>query len=160
MSVAILGSLLRTAVPGIGRWCVAHALLAAASSWVLIAGGRPNRFAVIGASFITLTAVLLLVQGTRQFFGNRPSRHDESAAFVIILATLAYFTFASPNLDARVGLISAFLAAMGTRWAIESSVASHRLRPLSCAPATLWGAWAERSSQSSSSMLQRPMRWR
>jgi diguanylate cyclase (GGDEF)-like protein len=110
MSVAILGSLLRTAVPGIGRWCVAHALLAAASSWVLIAGAQPGQFVTIGASLITLMAVLLLVQGMRQFFGKGSARHEESAAFVIIFVALVYFTCASPNIDARVALISIFLA--------------------------------------------------
>ncbi|PTB17941.1 GGDEF domain-containing protein [Trinickia symbiotica] len=109
MSVAILGSLLRTAVPGIGRWCVAHALLAAASSWVLIAGAQSGQFVMIGASLITLMAVLLLVQGMRQFFGKGSARHEESAAFVIVSLALVYFTYVSPNIDARVTLISIFL---------------------------------------------------
>jgi len=110
MSVAILGSLLRTAVPGIGRWCVAYALLAAASSWVLIAGSQPGQIVIIGASLITFVAVLLLVQGTRQFFGKGSQRHLESAGFVIVFVALVYFTCVSPNIDARVALISIFLA--------------------------------------------------
>jgi diguanylate cyclase (GGDEF)-like protein len=89
---------------------VAYALLAAASSWVLIAGGQPGQFVTIGASLITLVAVLLLVQGTRQFFGKGSARHEESAAFVIVFAALVYFTCVSPNIDARVALISIFLA--------------------------------------------------
>jgi diguanylate cyclase (GGDEF)-like protein len=110
MSVAILGSLLRTAVPGIGRWCVAHALLAAASSWALIAGAPPGRFVMVGVSLIALIAVLLLVQGMRQFFGKGAARHEESAAFVIIFIALVYFTCVSPNVDARVALVSIILA--------------------------------------------------
>ncbi|MEM5330462.1 GGDEF domain-containing protein [Paraburkholderia sp. JHI2823] len=110
MSVAILGSLIRTAVPGIGRWCAAHALLAAASSWVLIVGAAPGQFVMVGVSLITLTAVLLLVQGTRQFFGKDAARHEESAAFVAIFVALVYFTCVSPNVDARVTLVSICLA--------------------------------------------------
>ena len=110
MSVAILGSLLRTAVPGIGRWCVAHALLAAASSWVLITGTQPGRFVMIGVSLLALIAVLLLVQGMRQFFGKGSARREESAAFVIIFIALVYFTCVSPNIDARVALVSITLA--------------------------------------------------
>jgi diguanylate cyclase (GGDEF)-like protein len=110
MSVAILGSLLRTSVPGISRWCVAYALLAAAALWVLTAGAQPRQFVIIGASLIALVAALLLVQGTRQFFGKGPARHEESAAFVTAFVALVYFTCVSPNIDARVALISILLA--------------------------------------------------
>ena len=108
MSVAILGSLLRTAVPGIGRWCVAHALLATASAWVLIAGAQPGQFVTLGAALVTLTAVLLLVQGMRQFFGKGPARREETAAFVIAAVALVYFTFVSPNIGAKTGVVSVF----------------------------------------------------
>ena len=110
MSVANLGSLLRTAVPGIGRWCMAYALLAVASAWVLIAGAQPGQFVIVGASLITLVAVLLLVQGTRQFFGKGPVRHKESAALVIVFVALVYFTCVSPNIGARIALVSVSLA--------------------------------------------------
>ncbi|WP_233177079.1 GGDEF domain-containing protein [Ralstonia sp. ASV6] len=110
MSVAILGSLLRTAVPGIGRWCMAHALLATASAWVLIAGAHPGQLVILGASLITLTAVLLLVQGMRQFFGKGSARHEETGAFVIASVALVYFTFVSPNIGARIGVVSIFFA--------------------------------------------------
>lgn len=110
MSVAVLGSLLRTAVPGIGRWCVAHALLTAASSWVFIAGAQPGQIVTLGAALITLAAVLLLVQGMRQFFGKDPAWHVESAAFAIVCVALVYFTCVSPNIDAKVALTSSLLA--------------------------------------------------
>jgi len=110
MSVAILGSLLRTAVPGIGRWCVAHALLAAASAWVLIAGAQPGQFVTIGAALIMLTAVLLLVQGMRQFFGKGSTRHEETAAFVFIFVALVYFTSVSPNIGVKIALVSILFA--------------------------------------------------
>lgn len=110
MSVAILGSLLRTAVPGIGRWCVAHALLATAAVWVLIAGTHAGQFVALGAALVTLTAVLLLVQGMREFFGKGPARHEETGAFVIASVALAYFTFVSPNIGAKIGIVSIFFA--------------------------------------------------
>ncbi|MGM3276704.1 GGDEF domain-containing protein [Ralstonia sp. 24A2] len=110
MSVAILGSLLRTAVPGIGRWCMAHALLATASAWVLIAGAHPGQFITLGAALVTLTAVLLLVQGMRQFFGKGSARHAETGAFVIASVALVYFTFASPNIGAKIGIVSILFA--------------------------------------------------
>jgi diguanylate cyclase (GGDEF)-like protein len=110
MSVAILGSLLRTGVPGIGRWCVAHALLGIALAWILVTGAQPGPFATTGAAFIALTALLLLVQGMRQFFGKGYARHDETAAFVIAFAAVVYFTYVSPNIGGKIAVVSILLA--------------------------------------------------
>ncbi|MFX1765713.1 GGDEF domain-containing protein [Paraburkholderia sp. A1RI-2L] len=110
MSVAILGSLLRTAVAGVGRWCFAYALLASASSWVLVVGNQPGPGAILGVLLLTLGAVMLLVQGMRQFFGLSPVRRDESVAIVIVVVALAYFTCVSPDLHARVTLASIVFA--------------------------------------------------
>lgn len=110
MSVAILGSLRRAAVPGVGRWCLSYALLAVVSAGVLFAGDRPRPLAIVAISFMTIAAITLLLQGTRQFFGMKPMRHAELAAFGVIFAALAYFTFISPNVEARVVCLSGFLA--------------------------------------------------
>lgn len=106
MSVAILGSLARTALPGVIRWCLGYALLAASSVWILLAGMAGGAITIIGVSFLTLGAVLLLVQGTRCFFGAPPVRRDEWLALVVCCAALAYFTVISPNIGARGVLIS------------------------------------------------------
>jgi diguanylate cyclase (GGDEF)-like protein len=110
MSVAILGSLRRTAVPGIDRWCAAYALLAVVSLYMLLAGDRLNPIAIVGTALATFLAVALLVQGTRQFFGMRPVRRVESVAFVIVVVAMVYVTCVSPNIPARVALVSAVLA--------------------------------------------------
>lgn len=110
MSVAILGSLRRTAVPGVGRWCMAYALLAVVSAGVLLVGDRPRPLAVITISFTTIAAVTLLLQGTRQFFGMKPTRSAELVAFAAAFAALVYFTFISPNIGARVVCLSVVLA--------------------------------------------------
>ncbi|WP_322013702.1 GGDEF domain-containing protein [Paraburkholderia sp. J12] len=110
MSVAILGSLHRAAMPGIGRWCVGYALFAVASSAIIMAGDRPHPPAIIAISFVAFVAVLVLVQGTRQFFGLRPVRYAELAAFVLVCAALVYFTYVSPSSESRVVLISIAMA--------------------------------------------------
>lgn len=110
MSVAILGSLLRTAVPGIARWCLAHGLLAIASASVLIAGTPPKQAVTLCAGLITLTAVLLLVHGMRQFFGKAPGRQIETFAFVMAAAALVYLTTQTQNTAARIGVLSLILA--------------------------------------------------
>ncbi|WP_321814900.1 MULTISPECIES: GGDEF domain-containing protein [unclassified Paraburkholderia] len=106
MSVAVLGSLVRTTAPGVSRWCVGYGLLAVSSCWILVGGMGAGAITVIGVSFTTLAAVLVLVQGTRQFFGLQPVRRDECIALIVVCAALLYFTCISPNVDARGVLIS------------------------------------------------------
>ncbi|SDE40162.1 GGDEF domain-containing protein [Paraburkholderia lycopersici] len=110
MSVAILGSLIRSAVPGVSRWCLGYAMLAVASSWVLLAGAGAGAITMIGVSMTTLGAVMLLVQGTRQFFGVSPVRRGECVALLVVFVVLLYFTRVSPNVGARGMLISIGLA--------------------------------------------------
>ncbi|MBN3811101.1 GGDEF domain-containing protein [Paraburkholderia sp. Ac-20347] len=106
MSVAVLGSLVRTSVPGVGRWCVGYALLGVAATWILIGGMQAGAIMIVGVSSLTLGAVLLLVQGTRQFFDMPPVRRDECAALVVALAALIYFTCVAPSATARGVIIS------------------------------------------------------
>lgn len=106
MSVAILGSLIRTALPGVGRWCLGYALLAVAPTWIVVSGPQAGGITIVGASIAILGAVVLLVQGTRQFFGERAVWVAESVAFVAICAALVCFTWVSPNVDARGVLMS------------------------------------------------------
>ncbi|QGZ66646.1 GGDEF domain-containing protein [Paraburkholderia acidisoli] len=105
-SVAILGSLHRTTVPGLVRWCAAYSLVAAASLLVLLVGLPLSREVIVVTALFTVLAVLLLVQGTREFFGMKPVRNRELAAAIIVFAELVWFTWMSPNADARVVLFS------------------------------------------------------
>lgn len=109
MSVAILGSLIRSAVPGVRRWCAGYGLLAAAAVWIMLGGSGPNAIEIVGVTFATLSAVLLLVQGTREFSGARPVRRDELAAAIVIFVLLVYFTCVSSNANVRGVLISVAL---------------------------------------------------
>jgi diguanylate cyclase (GGDEF)-like protein len=109
MSVAIMGSLIRSAVPGVSRWCAGYGLLAAAASWILLGGSQPGAIEIVGVLCATLGAVLLLVQGTRQFSGANPTRRDEAAAFIVIFVLLVYFTCIAPNINARGVLVAVAL---------------------------------------------------
>ncbi len=126
MSVAILGSLIRTAVPGVGRWCLGYALVAAASTWIVLAGPGAGGITIVATSVATLVAVVLLVQGTRQFFGMRAVWRTESAALVMICAALVYFMWVSPSVGARGVLVS--LGLIYGRLAIGTLVLRHAAR--------------------------------
>ncbi|WP_310631821.1 GGDEF domain-containing protein [Paraburkholderia sp.] len=106
MSVAVLGSLVRTSVPGVGRWCVGYALLGAAATWILIVGAKAGAITIVGVSSLTLGAVLVLLQGTRQFFDVPPVRRDECVALIVAVAALVYFTCVSPSATARGVIVS------------------------------------------------------
>ncbi len=110
MSVAILGSLTRTDVPGLPRWCVGYGLLALASFWIVVVGAQPGNVTITGASLAMLVGVLLIVQGTRQIFGIRPVVRMESAACAGVWAALIYYTWISPDMGVRGALLSMALA--------------------------------------------------
>lgn len=82
----------------------------AASAWVLLSPAPPGPLVTAGASLVTFAAVLFLVQGTRQFFGLDSVRRIESAALLIAYVALVYFTCVSPNIDAKITLLSVALA--------------------------------------------------
>ncbi|MCP3716859.1 hypothetical protein [Paraburkholderia sp. CNPSo 3281] len=126
MSVAILGSLVRTALPGVGRWCLGYALVAAVSTWIVLAGPRAGAITIVATSVATLGAVVLLVQGTRQFFGMRTVCRTESAALVMMCAALVYSMWVSPSNGARGVLVS--LGLIYGRFAIGTLVLRHASR--------------------------------
>jgi diguanylate cyclase (GGDEF)-like protein len=107
MSVAVLGSLFHAQIPGIRRWCWASGLLAVTATLLLL--GRSG-IVVVGASVLLVVASLLGLQGFRQFFHLRPSVIWEYGALGVILVGLVYWTYVSPDVNARNALISGFIA--------------------------------------------------
>jgi len=107
MSVAILGSLFRTGVPGIRLWGVASAMLAVTAG-LLLAG--PTDLIVVIASSLLVTASMLGLHGFRQFLHTRTTFAWEYVAVVAILILLVYWTFLSPHVDARSAMVSGFIA--------------------------------------------------
>jgi diguanylate cyclase (GGDEF)-like protein len=110
MSVAVLGSLLQAGIPGVRRWCAAYALLTTTLTLLILGSGTQADIVVIGASALLVGAALLVLQGFRQFFWLRPSFRREYAVLAAILIGLVYWTYVSPDVDARASVISAFLA--------------------------------------------------
>ena len=107
MSVAVLGSLFRTQVPGIRHWCLASALLAVTATLLIF---RKSDNVVVGASILLVVASLLAVQGFRRFFDRPPSVIWEYGALAAILVGLVYWTYVSPDVSARGAMISGYLA--------------------------------------------------
>ncbi|TAL94262.1 MAG: GGDEF domain-containing protein [Paraburkholderia sp.] len=107
MSFAVLGSLFRAHIPGIRHWCVASGLLTVTAALLLL----PRSDSVVaGASTLLVVASLLGLQGFRKFFHRRPSVIWEYGAVGAILVGLVYWTYVSPDVNARNAVISGFLA--------------------------------------------------
>src|SRR5471030_1502571 len=110
ISAVVFGSLVRSRIPGLFRWISANVLIVAALVALAFSDSSPTPLTVVFATSLFTGAAFLVLQGCRLFFGLRPTRLDEVAAFVLVLIGVAYWTFVSPNVSARIVLVSTFLA--------------------------------------------------
>jgi diguanylate cyclase (GGDEF)-like protein len=110
ISVVVFGSLVRSGIPGLFRWISANILIVAAFVALALNGNSPTPLAIVTATSLFAASAFLVLQGCRLFFGLRPSRLYELAAFALLMVGIVYWTCFSPNEGARVVLMSAFLA--------------------------------------------------
>lgn len=110
MSAAVLASLLRAHLRGVPRWCASYALFAVGVAVVLVEPRVPAPLGAIVAYPIFVAGSLIILQGTREFFGRQPACVFEYAVAAAALVALVYLTCFRPNLDARVAVSSAYFA--------------------------------------------------
>jgi diguanylate cyclase (GGDEF)-like protein len=110
ISVVVFGSLMRSGTPGLFRWIGANILIVAAFVALALNGGSPTPLTVMLVSSLLAGAAFLALQGCRLFFGLRPSRPYEVAAYAMLVIGVVYWTWFTPNVSARIVLISIFLA--------------------------------------------------
>lgn len=110
LTSAVLGSLLRTDVPGVRRWLASQAMLAVALGATLAVGPSPLHVLVAAASVFYVGATLAVLQGFRQFFGVAAVRGPELCMVSLLVLALVYCTWIRPDHDLRAELISVFTA--------------------------------------------------
>ncbi|ASV96803.1 GGDEF domain-containing protein [Paraburkholderia aromaticivorans] len=125
VSTAVFGSLLHAQIQGLRRWICANAVVVAALVLLALQAPAPAAPVIVVASALLGAAALMMLQGCREFFGLRPSRSLEYVAYCALLLGIVYWGYLSPNVNARIALLSAFLAY--ARLAIGWTV--FRLRP-------------------------------
>ncbi|MPS26671.1 diguanylate cyclase [Pigmentiphaga sp.] len=108
MSTAVLGSLLPTAIPGVRRWFTASALAIVALALFLLQSVGPRWLTILVSNQLLAVAMLLILQGCRQFVGLRPVRYAEYGVLLALLAGMAYWTYAVPDVNIRIALVSVF----------------------------------------------------
>lgn len=110
MSVAILGSLLPAGIPGVRRWVGANALAIVGLVLFALQRTAPAVLSVLAANVIFAVSVVLVLEGCRQFFGLRPALRAAYAGCAVVLAGIAYWTWVSVSVNARIVLVSVFHA--------------------------------------------------
>ncbi|MCX4175938.1 MULTISPECIES: GGDEF domain-containing protein [Paraburkholderia] len=110
VSMAVFGSLLHAEIPGLPRWIGANAVIAIALVLLALQAPTPAQVVIVAASGLLGAAALMMLQGCREFFGLRPSRSLEYVAYGALLLGIVYWGYISPNANARIALLSAFLA--------------------------------------------------
>jgi diguanylate cyclase (GGDEF)-like protein len=110
MSIAILGSLLPAGIPGVRRWMSANVL--GVLGLVLFALQRvaPAVLSILAANVVFAAAVVLVLEGCRQFFGQKPTLRSAYAGCAAIFVGIAWWTWGRANVDARIALVSVFHA--------------------------------------------------
>ncbi len=110
MSAAVLASLLRAHVRGVPRWCAAYGFFAVGAALLLIEQRMSASLGTVVAYPIFIAGSLIIVQGTREFFGRPTAYVFEYAVAAAVLVALVSLTCFKPNLDARVAVSSAYFA--------------------------------------------------
>ncbi|MBN9473891.1 MAG: diguanylate cyclase [Bordetella sp. SCN 67-23] len=108
MSTAVLGSLLPTAIPGVRRWFNASVMAIVALALFLLQSVGPRWLTILVANQLLAMAMLVILQGCRQFVGMQPVRHAEYVGWAALLAAMAYWTYVVPDIGTRIALVSAF----------------------------------------------------
>ncbi len=122
--LVLLGSLLRSGVPGVRDWLRANAALALSLVLILLRGAIPDFFSVVLANMLVALAGATLYAGYARFL-NRAVRWPWLIAVVIAVGVaLGYWRYVIDSIPMRVLLICSVTSAACT--AIAVTVARHR----------------------------------
>jgi diguanylate cyclase (GGDEF)-like protein len=110
MSMAVLGSLWRAAIPGVGYWISAGAVAIVALLAFSLQGHASQWLGIVAANELLAVSVLLVVEGCCRFLGRRTRPWAAYAGALAVLLGITYWTFAAPDFNARVTVVSAFHA--------------------------------------------------
>lgn len=110
MSMAILGSLRPAGIPGVARWMGANALSVVGLVLFALQRVAPPVLGILVANGVFALAIVLMLEGCRQFFGLRPSLPAAYAGCALVMACVAYWTWVSADINARIAVVSIFHA--------------------------------------------------
>ncbi|CAB3788256.1 GGDEF domain-containing protein [Paraburkholderia fynbosensis] len=112
MAMAVLGSLWRAAIPGVGYWIAANAVAIVALLAFALQGHASRWLTFVAANELLAMSLLLVIEGCLRFLGRRTRPWAAYAGLVAVLIGISYWTFAAPDFNARVALVSAYHAGL------------------------------------------------
>jgi len=110
MAMAVLGSLWRAAIPGVGYWITANAVAIVALLAFALQGHASRWLSFVAANVLLALALLLVFEGCLRFLGRRERPWAGYAGLVVVLLGICYWTFIEPDFNARVALVSGYHA--------------------------------------------------
>jgi diguanylate cyclase (GGDEF)-like protein len=110
MAMAVLGSLWRATIPGVGYWISANAAAIVALLAFAMQGIGPRWLTFVGANELLAVSLLLVVEGCLRFQGRRIPLWPAYAGLVAVFAGIVWWTFFKPDFGARVAVVSVFHA--------------------------------------------------
>ncbi|MFL9903476.1 GGDEF domain-containing protein [Paraburkholderia fungorum] len=110
MSMAVLGSLWRAVIPGVGYWISASAVAIVALLAFVSQGHASPWVGIVAANELLSVSLLLVVEGCDRFLGRRTRPWAVYAGALAVLFCIIYWTFAVPDFNARVTVVSAYHA--------------------------------------------------
>jgi len=112
MAMAVLGSLWRAAIPGVGYWISANAVAIVALLAFALQGHASRWLTFVAANGLLAFALLLVLEGCQCFLGRRTRPWAAYAGLAAVLPGISYWTFVAPDFNARVALVSVYHAAL------------------------------------------------
>ncbi|MEA3082429.1 MAG: hypothetical protein QOC89_126 [Paraburkholderia sp.] len=110
MSMAVLGSLWRAAIPGVGYWISANAVAIVALIGFVLQGHASHWVGIVAANELLAVSLLLVVEGCGRFLGRRTRPWAAYAGALAVLVCMIYWTFVAPDFNARVTAVSTYHA--------------------------------------------------
>ncbi|WMY10966.1 GGDEF domain-containing protein [Paraburkholderia phenoliruptrix] len=129
-SAAVLGSLARHRIAGLGRWLAAHCFLIVAFGALVSSRGDYSPAIVLIACFCVLLAAVLILQGCRQFASRPMMGRYEFLGLIALAGAVLYWTVIVPDENLRAAVMSCALCytRMAVGWTIWNSRGQHRRR--------------------------------
>jgi diguanylate cyclase (GGDEF)-like protein len=112
LCLAIFGSLRHANIPGLGRWAAANVVAIASMILFSLRDLHPLFMLSLAGGTLFCFSIVLIYEGCREFFRRPPVTTAPYVGLLAVVAGICYWNFFDQSANARIVVISTFLAAM------------------------------------------------
>ncbi len=105
-------------IHGLGCWALGPVLTFVSTLFFGMRGMAPEFLTVVIANLLLMSGLLLLYQGSRHFYGQPPSWRPWLLSLAAAMGGIGWFTHVQPHYNARLVLVTAYLAFLFLRHAL------------------------------------------